>query len=380
MNFDNLRKLLDKMAGRFYPGIDMCVYREHQMLFRYQAGFSDVENNMAVNPDAQYFMFSCSKPLTCAAALQLVEKGELILTENLSDYLPEFGDVLVKEYDENGNVNLVKPKNPIQIRDLFTMTAGFNYDLQAQPIMESIKSGKTSTREIVASIAKSPLDFHPGEKYQYSLCHDVLGAVIEVISGKTLGEYMKENIFEPCGMKNTGFKVTQAIKEKMPPQYRYEKVGEFTKIENHNPFIFGEDTPYESGGAGIISCVEDYIKFGDAMANGGVAATGNRILSAKTIDVMRAPFVKNDKFSIGVKKNEGYEYGLGVRTFQHPEMGGQLSNIGEFGWDGAANSFLLIDPSEKLSIFCGENLRGADNHDAPMRYINLIYSMLSNEK
>lgn len=380
MNFDNMKKLLDSMSGKFYPGIDMCIYREHKPIFRYQAGYSDIENKTAVNPDAQYYLFSCTKPITCVAALQLVEKGELILTEDLSNYLPEFKDVLVQEKNENGIQCLVKPKNPIRIRDLFTMTAGFNYNLKTLPILETIKKGKCSTREIVSAIAKSPLDFHPGEKYQYSLCHDVLGAVIEVVSGKTLGEYLHENIFEPCGMKNTGFKVTEEIKSKTPPMYEYKGVGDFAILQTHNPYIFSENTEYESGGAGLISCVDDYIKFADAMANGGVAANGNRILSGKTIDVMRSPFVKNEMFDLDIKRREGYAYGLGVRTFQHPEIGGQLSNIGEFGWDGAASSYVLIDPEEKLSVFCGEYLLNGNNHDAPARFTNMLYTMLSNEK
>lgn len=379
MNFDNMKKLLDSMSGRFYPGIDMCIYREHKLIFRYQAGYSDVENRIAVNPDAQYFLFSCTKPITCVAALQLVEKGELLLTDNLSDYLPEFADVMVKEVKENGSIDLVKPKRPIQIRDLLTMTAGLNYNLEAQPLLETIGKEKCSTREIVSAIAKSPLDFHPGEKYQYSLCHDVLGAVIEVISGKTLGEYLHENIFEPCEMKNTGFKVTEGIKANMPPMYEYKGIGDFTRIKTHNPYIFGEASEYESGGAGLISCVDDYIKFADAMANDGVAANGNRILSKKTIDVMRTPFVKNEIFNMDIKKREGYGYGLGVRTFQYPENGGQFSNIGEFGWDGAANSYVLIDPSEKLSLFCGEHLFNGNNHDAPARFTNVLYTILSNE-
>lgn len=382
MNFNNMKKLLDSMSGRFYPGIDMCIYREHKPIFRYQTGYSDIENQTAVNPDAQYYLFSCTKPITCVAALQLVERGELILTEDLSNYLPEFKDILVKENDENGNLRFVKPKTPIQIRDLFTMTAGFNYDVETESFKETIEytNGKCPTREMIKAMSKTPLDFHPGEKYQYSLCHDVLGAVIEVISGKTLGRYLYDNIFDPCEMKNTGFDITEDIKANMPPMYKYKGIGKFIKVKTHNHLIFGEDSEYESGGAGLISSVDDYMKFADAMANGGVAANGNRILSKKMIDVMRSPFVKNEMFNVDIKRREGYAYGLGVRTFQHSEIGGQLSNIGEFGWDGAASSYVLIDPSEKLSVFCGESLLNGNNHDAPTRFVNMLYTMLSNEK
>ncbi len=385
MDFKNLRNLLDEMAGVYYPGIDMCIYREHKPVFRYQAGYSDIESKQKVDPNALYYIFSCTKPITCAAALSLFEKGKFLLTDPVSEYLPEFADVKVKQTDAYGNISLVAPRRPVLIKDLFTMTAGLNYDLQAPGIKEIINltGGKNPTREIVKGISKTPLDFHPGERYQYSLCHDVLGALIEVVSGKKLGTYLKDNIFDPCGMQNTGFmKQNNALDDaeaKMPTMYNYGGKGVFTKKDTYNPYIFGKYSEYESGGAGLISCVDDYIKFADAMANGGVSYLGERILSPKTIDVMRAPHVQFDKLSVNPKKQEGYAYGLGVRTFCSNTYGGQLSNIGEFGWDGAANSYVIIDPSQKLSVFCGEFLTNCDNHDAPARYVNAIYSMLSCE-
>ncbi len=378
-DFKNLKKLLDDMAGKYYPGIDMCIYREHKPIFRYQAGYSDVENKIPVNPNSLYYMFSCTKPITCTAALQLFEKGKFLLTDPVAEYLPEFKDVVVKQEDGFGNVSYVEPKRPIIIRDLFTMTAGMDYDLNAEPIKEAIAAtgGKAPTRALVAAMAKHPLNFHPGEKFMYSLCHDVLGGLIEVISGKKLGEYMKENIFEPCGMENTGFKVTAEVKARIAPQYH--TVGADRIIERieplFNPYIYGEESDYESGGAGLVSCVDDYIKFADAMANGGVSALGNRILSSRTIDVMRAPFVPHAMHVSG-KTQEGYAYGLGVRTFQHPEVAGQLSNIGEFGWDGAASSYIIIDPAEKLAVFAGEHILGGYNHEGGARMTNAIYAAL----
>lgn len=382
LDFKNLRNLLDSMVGKYYPGIDMCIYREHKPVFRYQAGYSDVENKIPVDPTALYYLFSCTKPQTCTAALQLFEKGRFLLTDPVYEYLPEFKDVTVKQEDSFGNVTYVEPNRPIIIRDLFTMTAGLDYDLDMEPIKEAMVAtgGKNPTREIVAAIAKKPLSSHPGEKYQYSLCHDVLGALVEVVSGKSFGEYMKENIFDPCGMENTGFAVTPQVKARIAPQYRTNpETGEFDRVEPlFNPYIFGEESDYESGGAGLVSCVDDYIKFADAMANGGVAANGNRILSSRTIDVMRTSFVPNHMFNFR-KAVEGYDYGLGVRTFQHPEIAGQLTSIGEFGWSGAASSYVIIDPAEKLAVFVAEHLLNGYNHECGARFTNAIYSALYSE-
>ena len=377
INFDNLKELLDEMAGKFYPGIDMCIWQNHKEIFRYQAGYSDVEKKAAVNPDGLYYLFSCTKPVTCTAIMQLLEKGKILLTDPVKMYLPEFGEVCV---EESGS-QLVKPKTDITIRHLLTMTAGLSYNLDTEYIRDVIEKtgGKSPTREIVKAFAREPLGFHPGEKYRYSLCHDVLGAVIEVVSGKKLSEYLKENIFDPCGMTETGFTLTPEIKERIVPMYQNDMENKTChRIETSNPFALGETSEYESGGAGLIGCVNDYIKFADAMANGGVSASGNRILSRKSIDIMRTPVVGSSMFQ-GGKCAEGYEYGLGVRTFVNPQMGGQLSNIGEFGWDGAAGSYVLIDPAENLALFAAEHVRAPYNHDAAARFTNAVYAALDSE-
>lgn len=381
INFEYLKELLDEMAGKYYPGIDMCIWQNHKQIFRHQSGYSDVENKIPVNPKGLYYFFSCTKPITCTAVMQLLEKGKILLTDPVKMYLPEFADVVVEAADEMGKTHLVKPNTDITIKHLLTMTAGLSYDLDTEYIRNVIEEteGKNPTRQMVRAFAKQPLSFHPGEKYRYSLCHDVLGAVIEVVSGKKLSQYMQENIFEPCGMSNTGFLVTDDVKKRIMPVYQNDMDNKTcSRIETSNPFILGENSEYESGGAGLIGTVDDYIKFADALANGGVSANGNRIISQKSIDVMRTPAVDRNMFQ-GGKVAEGYEYGFGVRTFVHPGMGGQLSNIGEFGWDGAAGSYVMIDPSENLAVFAAEHVRNPYNHDAAARFTNAIYTALSNK-
>ena len=376
INFENLKELLDEMAGKFYPGIDMCIWQNHKQIFRHQSGYSDVENKIPVNPKGLYYLFSCTKPITCTAVMQLLERGKILLTDPVKMYLPEFGEVCVEEADGK----LVKPKTDITIKHLLTMTAGLSYDLDTEYIRDvTMKTeGKNPTRQMVKAFAGESLGFHPGEKYRYSLCHDVLGAIIEVVSGKKLSQYMKENIFDPCKMTDTGFLVTEDIKKRIMPMYQNNMENKTChRIETSNPFILGEASEYESGGAGLIGTVDDYIKFADALANGGVSADGNRIISQKSIDVMRTPVVHGSMFQ-GGKLVEGYEYGLGVRTFVHHAMGGQLSNIGEFGWDGAAGSYVMIDPSENLAVFAAEHVRNPYNHDAAARFTNAIYAALSN--
>ena len=378
MDFNNMKNLLNRMAGKYYPGIDICIRHKRKTVFRYQAGYSDIENKKAVDPSAVYSIFSCSKPMTCAAALQLYEKGYYLMSDPVSEYLPEFKEMYVRELTENGDERLVKAQGPITIQHLFTMTAGLNYNINT-PYIQKVQErtgGKCPTGEIVKAIAKNPLDFHPGQHFKYSLCHDVLGRLIEVWSGMSFGAYMKQNVFDVCGMKHTGFAPTQQMKEKMPPMYvRQNNPIAFARRENSCEFRLG--TEYESGGAGIISCVDDYIEFADAMANGGVTARGERLLAPKTIDLMRTNMLSQQQLRHMNVANAGYGYGLGVRTFVNSQTKGLLSNPGEFGWDGAAGCFVLMDPSEELAVFCAENVRNACNHEGPHRIVNVLYAELS---
>lgn len=381
MNSENLKKLLDDMAGVYYPGVDLCIYHKHKEVFRYQAGYSDVENKIPVDPNAMYYLFSCSKPLTCTAALQLMERGCYLLNDPVSYYIPEFADVKVKTVSDNGIDQLVEPETPITIKHLFTMTSGINYDLNT-PYIQEVRErtgGKCPTSEIVKAIAKNPLAFQPGKHYRYGLNHDVLGGLIEIWSGMPFGEYIKKNILDPCGMTNTGFKLTDEIKKKMPPMYRRFETenNAFKVVPTDCEYKLGENSEYESGGAGIISCVEDYIKFADTMSNYGISPlTGERIISKRTIDIMRTNTLSYDYINEYKKMNIGYGYGLGVRTLIDNAAGGILSTKGEFGWDGAAGSFILMDPDEELAIFMAEFTRNPYNDIVPHRITNAVYSSL----
>lgn len=381
MDFQIMTDLLERMAGVYYHGIDLSIYKNGKELYRKQAGVSEVETGKPVDPNSMYYLFSASKVMTCAAALQLYERGYFLLEDPIADYLPEFKNMMVNRYRGNRQVEDVTPAHrPITIKHLFTMTSGLDYNLST-PYIEEVKektNGKCPTEEIVKAIAKNTLQFEPGEHYMYGLSHDVLGRLIEVISGMKFGEYMKKNVWDPCGLEHTTFNPTDEIKAKMPPRY-YKDVeqNKFIRCENSNGYRICENSEYESGGAGVISCVSDYIKFADALANGGVAATGNRILSSRTIEIMHTNMLTKEQILDMGKGPEGYGYGLGVRTMVDNSMVGRLTNFGEFGWDGAVGSYVLIDPSEGISLFAAENVSGPFNHEGPGRIGNVLYTILN---
>ena len=378
MEFLKLKECLDHFVNDYNtPGVDCIVYREHQPIFRYFAGVRDLESGKKIDGDELYFIFSMTKMLTCTCALQLFEKGAYKMDDAVSKYLPEFekmkvsvkklvtdnaskiasGETVGEQVYEKVTVDA---KNPITVHDLFTMQGGLDYAIGADYINETVAAGKTSTREIVASFANSVLGFEPGTRYRYSLCHDVLGALIEVWSGKRLGEYMQNNLLEPLGMKDTAFARTieDTRLSRMATRYQYDE----NKVPQKRPPVcaYTLSDEYESGGAGLVSSTADYSLFLDALANGGVGRSGCRILKEETVKMMGTNQLSGKSAEDFYKMRRGYGYGFGVRVHMDPEASGSFSPVGEFGWDGAAGAFSMVDPKNKLSLTYFQHIHSWD--------------------
>lgn len=354
MNLTNLTKLIDSLPEKGIPGCDVTVHRDHKEIYRHTSGVKDTDTGARHDGSELYFMYSCTKVVTCVAALQLFEQGKFLMRDPISTVLPEFADVRVRE-----GAYTVPAKSPITFKHLFTMTAGLNYNLTSAYLQDVVDrtGGRAPTRETIAAMAKMPLDFHPGEKFQYSLCHDVLAAAVEVLSGMKFGEYVKKNIFDPCGMKDSTFILTDAVKQRMAPQYRFnDKRGVAEKTPVSNMYVLG--TEYESGGAGLISSVDDYARFIDTLAAGGVTASGKRIISERTLTMMRQNCLNEEMLADYRKKwsaLEGYGYGFGVRCLMDPSAGA-LAPAKDFGWHGAAGSLMIIDPETRTTLFYAQHM------------------------
>ena len=333
------------------PGCDLIIMREHETLLRYSAGVRDYAGNQTIQPDDIYLLYSCTKPMTCAAAMQLVEQNIIQLDDPVSKYLPEFENTFLLKDGKP-----VKTTQTMTIRHLLTMSAGFNYDRQTQPILDVItKNPNARTVDIVNALVRSPLQFEPGEKFLYSMCHDVLAAVIEVATNQKFSGYMEKNIWQPLGMTDTGFHFPKEKRHRLVALYECDQPGSYYPYTKENEFNLTDQ--YESGGAGLYSTVNDYARFADAMANGGVGITGKQILKPETIDLMRTEQMSNFTMDtrFGCTAGPGYGYGLGVRTLIDNSY--SKSSLGEFGWDGAAGSYVMIDPKYGLSIFFAMHVR-----------------------
>lgn len=336
LNFQGVKDLMDQAVNEHgVPCSEIAISYCGAPVYRYRNGTRDDNAFLHLEGDELYYIYSETKPVTAVAILQLYENKQLDLDDPVSIYLSEYAHMQVKTPS-----GLRPSVQPITIRHLLTMTSGLNYNCTAPGLIEQAKKHpNSSTRDLVRAIALEPLEFDPGSHFMYSLSHDVLGAVIEIVSGKSLGAYMRQNIFDVCGMNRTGFSNDDSIKASMCSQFLHDlHTHKSYPIPKENSFVF---TPaYESGGAGLISCVDDYFRFVTELAN------GEKLLRRETIDLMRVDHLRPAAFRDFQQCKAPYSYGLGVRT----AAGTILPNKGEFGWDGAAGAYCLIDPDRKLAI------------------------------
>lgn len=367
MDFSKLTDYLDSLgSGYGVPGLDCKIMQKHRVVYRHMTGFSDYAKTKAVSSSDVYDLYSASKVVTMTAAMQLVEAGLIHLDDPVSKYLPAFDkmrldpEFKVGEFPFTWSTNEAKTipaKNPILIKDLMMMTAGLSYDLCSEPIqrVKSESNGEAGTVEIVNAIAEMPLIAEPGTRFSYGLGHDVIGAVIEVVSGKRFSEYMKKNIFDPLEVFDLAYQVTDEARTRLSAQYECDM--ETGNIQPKPDMGFRLTKRFESGGAGLVGSVDSYSLIIDALANDGIGHTGARILKKESIQLMSRNWLSATQLADFEKSGKiGYGYGLGVRTLIDPTK--SKSPLGEFGWDGAAGAYALVDPIHQVSIFYVQEILG----------------------
>lgn len=342
--FEQTKALCQHFLDIGIPCFDLIVYKDGECILRHMGGYADPENKIPVQGNEKYHIYSCSKLITCAAAMQLWEKGLFSLEDNLSDYLPAFSEMTVK--CENG---FKKAKNPIKIHHLFQMTSGMGYDMHAPHLIEyySLPYNNCPTVETINMFAKNPLEFEPGEGWKYSFAHDVLGALIEVITGEKFENYVKEHIFDPLGMKNSTFLHPIEDWEGFAKQYTYNNdTGEYTPIWRFWCHLGKE---FAGGGGGCVSTVEDYIKFLEAMRIGDI------ILKKETIEMMATDYLTEQQRAMYSYSTPDIGYGLGMRAPRKDAI------HKEFGWGGAAGAYASVDVENNISFYYSQHVLNSPN-------------------
>ena len=383
MRFQQLKDFQDQLSTIGIGGNDLALYLNGQQVYRHLSGFQNVEKALPINEQTLYRMFSMTKPITCAAALQLYEQGKFLLNDPVSAYLPEFSEMQVWERLPQGDAYPRRAQTRMTIKHLFNMTSGLDYDLNAPALRDLYEqtNGHYTTRQFAEAISKTTLGFDPGTHWRYSLSHDVLGALVEVVSGQTLADYCKEHIFQPLSMNSACFRETEIDFDRLCVRYTLDPASKgLVRCNQHNEYQVSDQC--FSGGAGGVMTVDDYAKFACAMTNRGVSQEGYRLLAGRTIDLMRtntlSPDALEDLWHSGPGRN-GYGYGLGVRTMHAPAVAGSPSPVGEFGWGGAWGTYVIMDPANQFTLVFAVQTSCADNAYFQLRLRNMAYAALEYE-
>ncbi len=352
-----LSAVLDGYAndGRFAGGVAM-VMRRGKVAYVHSFGKRDREANSPMTEDTIFRIASQSKALTSVAIMMLQEDGKLLISDNLSKYIPEFANTTVAVPKDGGGYDVVKAKRQIEINDLLNHTAGIGYGFgTARDKWEAAKMQNwyfadrdEPIAETVKRMAALPMDAHPGEKFVYGYSTDILGVVIEKVSGKSLEEFLNERIIKPLDMKDTSFYLPTNKTSRLAAVYsikdgKLERAADPGLGVGQGHYVNGPRKSF-SGGAGLLSTARDYGRFLLMLANGG-ELNGKRILSRKSVELMTADSLLDVKYT-----RAGQGFGLGFSVVKDVGANGQPSSVGEYGWGGAYHSNYWVDPKEQLVV------------------------------
>ena len=351
------------------PGGHLRIIKDGKRIYDKCFGMADTARGLKISDSTIYRLYSMTKPVTAVATMILYDRGLIDLSDSVCWYLEGFKDQKVETTD-----GIVPANREVKILDLLTMTAGLMYpDRGTNPAGEKMAdlfdkfyekafsgNGTYSTVDMCNEMGKIPLFAQPGTCWNYSVCADVLGAIVEVVSKKRFGDFLKDEIFAPLGMTDTDFYVPTEKRDRFAEIYIRGEDGKLAPCDwQHLGLVYKytKRPEFEIGGAGLVSTANDYEKFAQMLLNGGKYGD-TRIISRKAVDLISHNIITPEqKKTFNWDSCIGYGYGGLMRTLTNPEIT-TVGNIGEYGWDGAAGSYLMIDPKNKISIVIGMNILG----------------------
>lgn len=356
-------KRLDRVGAKMQEYIDkdlvagtVCaIARKGKVVYVDARGYRDVDSGAPMTEDTIFRIASMTKPITSVALMMLYEEGAFQLSDPISKWLPEFSTMRVAVPSEGALVGApyytIPAVRPITIEHILTHTAGFpnSYRGLTRAQYEEIsppQSPDETIEDFLQRLAKLPLNFQPGDKWEYSRATCVVGRLVEVMSGMTLDEYFRERIFKPLGMSDTYFFLPEKKLNRFAAQYR---PGEDGKIELADPATkdsrwLREPQVYFMGSGGLVSSTADYVRFQQMMLNGG-AIGGVRLLSPKTVQLMTVNHTGDKEIWL---RGPGAGFGLGYSVITDQGAAHTISNVGTFGWGGAYCTYFWVDPTEEM--------------------------------
>ena len=354
---------LERMAGHFEQqsaaaaaaGYVLMVARDGRLVFSRAIGHRDMERQVPMSLDTRFRIASMTKPVTAVAVLMLIEEGRIQLDDPVARYLPEFANSRVYTgTDAQGNLLTEPAKRNISIRDLLTHASGLGYarffDTQS-PLGKAYGAlpldAHDSLAEVVRRIAGVPLYFHPGEGWRYSYAYDVLGRLVEAVSGTPFAQFLNQRLFMPLKMTSTGFSLPASELPLLATVYRHAAAGGLEPSKA----MLGDPTDvarWPSGGGGLISTAGDYLRFAQMLANGG-SLEGRQYLSPVTVSLMTQDQVPEDAlFKYWGSNSLGLGYGLGVAMQMDVRHAPYLGFVGDYAWGGALDTHWLVSPKTGL--------------------------------
>ena len=347
-------------AGKI-AGCQITVVRGGHVAYQHSLGLMDRERNTPMADDAIFRIYSMTKPIASVALMQLYERGLFQLFDPVRRYIPEWSTQKVGLVQGDGSVTLVKPERPMNMRDVLMHTTGLPGGLfPGNPIdaafgeARAALSGEQTLESVTALLAEHPLKFHPGTHWNYGISTDIVGRLVEILSGLRFDEYLRRELFEPLGMVDTGFFVPEGSLPRLAACYQYRPANTPRLMEG--PFASGILRPrsYLSGAGGLVSTTHDYVAFCQMLANGGQLG-GHRVLGRKTLELMTVNHLPGgatlQDMAVGGFGEAGFEgvgFGLGFAVGLGPAATGMAGSGGEFYWGGAASTAFWVDPAEDL--------------------------------
>jgi CubicO group peptidase (beta-lactamase class C family) len=361
-----------------HAGISVLLLRKGQVADFFAVGFRDRQAGAPMQGDTIVRIYSLTKIVTSVAALNLIEEGKLALSTPIKEYLPEFNDMRILVGGDAQRRELIPAEVPINVHHLFTHTSGFTYGDKEEPIDEIYQTAglekADSLADLVRMLATLPLKREPGTMYEYGFSTDILARVVEVVSGQPFDLFLQERILEPLGMRDSGFSVDDAKRDRLAKVYEHGTNGELQPVQRFEFEVIEGQKKFPMGGSGLFSTIQDYSRFAQTLCNGG-ELKGVRILSRKafeqmTVDHLGGKPVENRTYT------EGYGFGLGVAVRTNNGLAGTLGTLGSFGWSGKATTLCVMDPAEELVMLVFTQHLPYDEHGLFERFTNLVYQAL----
>ena len=364
---DRLKRINNLMnryvEGEKLAGVVTCISRRRQVIHWETIGYQDIETKTPMSQDSIFRIYSMTKPITSVALMMLYEEAKFSLTDPVSKYIPAFKDIKVW----SGDGELESPIRQMTVQDLLRHTAGLSYGGYKEtnsPVDKlydaaDLFNPRITNEELTSRISKLPLRYHPGGKWHYSFATDVVGFLVEVLSGIPLGDFLQEKIFDPLEMVDTAFHIDPSKLDRFCTLYGKTADSDFDVLDTPNSSKYLPPVTLNSGGSGLVSTIADYLQFAQCILNNG-EMNDVRLLGTKTVELMTCNHLTPDLLPIafeGIEPMLGMGFGLGFGVMLDPAQTGVMGSVGDYSWGGGAETYFLNDPQEELiAIFMTQYL------------------------